>query len=225
MNSIWFFERVDFFDLLCPQQMASYQNAFDDKTYGKGEYIYFTDDPSKTIYLIASGKVKILQYSPDGDEVVKAILTKGELFGEMAILGEDKRQDYAVALEEETVLCQMNIDQLQEIMLEDKTFASKVNKLIGMRIRNLERRLDALLYKDVKTRIREFLLEFAEERGVKKGKQVFIKSYLTHKDIADLVGTSRQTVTTFLNELKSKNHISFNRKAIVVHNIDSLTNK
>lgn len=225
MNSIWFFEKVDFFDFLCPNKLDMHAHNHVVKKYKKGDYIYFSEAPSKSIYLIASGKVKILNYTIEGNEVVKAILTKGELFGEMAILGEEKRQDFAVAFDDDTLLCQMNIEQMQGLMIEDRDFALNINKLIGWRIRKLERRLDALIFKDVKTRILDFLKEFAEERGVKNGKQVYIKSYLTHKDIADLVGTSRQTVTSYLNELKSQDKISFNRKNIVVHDIDSLVTK
>lgn len=220
MKSIWFFEKVDFFDILCPNKLDMHNHIV--KKYKKGDYIYFSEEPSKSVYLIASGKVKILNYTIEGNEVVKAILTKGELFGEMAMLGEERREDFAVAIDDDTLLCKMSIEEMQELMVEDRDFALNINKLIGWRIRKLERRLDAMIFKDVKTRILDFLKEFAQERGVKNGKQVFINSYLTHKDIADLVGTSRQTVTTYLNELKSQRKISFNRKNIIVHDIDSL---
>ncbi len=222
MQSIWFFEKVDFFNILCPNKLDMHLHTHVVKKYKKGEYIYFSEAPSKSVYLIASGKVKVLNYTIEGIEVVKAILTKGELFGEMAMLGEEKRQDFAVAIDDDTLLCQMNIAQMQELMTEDKDFAFNINKLIGWKIRKLERRLDAMIFKDVKTRILDFLKEFAQERGVKNGNHIYIHSYLTHKDIADLVGTSRQTVTSFLNELKNQSKISFSRKNIVVHDIDSL---
>lgn len=221
MANIWFFDKVDLFDVLCSNQLDYYKQAHEIKIYDKGEYIYFNNDPSKSIYLIASGKVKILRYTSSGEELVKAILTKGELFGELAIFGEKNRDDIAMAIEDETILCQIGIDQVRDLMVKDKTFAQKFNHLVGARMKKLERRLDSMAFKDVKTRIIEFIHEFAEEKGVKKGTEVYIKSYLTHKDIADLVGTSRQTVTSTLNELKSKQKISFNRKSLIVHDMEN----
>jgi CRP-like cAMP-binding protein len=222
MGTIWFFEKVDLFNILCPHKFSNYKESHELNIYKKGYYVYFPNERAKSIYLIAGGKIKILNYNENGDEVVKAILSKGEMFGEMALFGEDNRDDYAVSIDEETVLCHMTIENMKAIMAKDQEFSLKIHKLIGFRIKKLERRLDALIFKDVKTRILDFIREYASEKGIKKGNEVFVKNYLTHKDIADLVGTSRQTVTTILNELKSLELISFTRKSFVVHDMNNL---
>ena len=110
--------------------------------------------------LIADGTVKILNYSDDGNEIIKGILSKGEIAGELAILGEEKRSDFAQALDDKTSICQLNLDQMQDLMKEDQSFALKINKLIGLRIRKLERRLDSLVFKDVKTRLAFLIFYF-----------------------------------------------------------------
>ena len=89
-------------------------------------------------------------------------------------------------------------------------------------MRKLERRVESLVFKDARTRIVEFLREAAEWKGRKVGFETLIPTSLTHKDIAQLTGTSRQTVTTILNELKEDNIINFNRKQILIRDLDLL---
>jgi CRP-like cAMP-binding protein len=190
--------------------------------FKKNEYIYFEDEPSKYIYLIASGRVKIGSYKDDGTEAVKAILGTGEIFGELALAGEERRQDYAQALDDNTTVCPMSIQDMQELMANNRPLNLKIIKLIGIRIKKLERRIDSLIFKDAKTRIIEFLREMAIEKGKKVGFEVMFKNYLTHKDIASLTGTSRQTVTTVLNELKEKNLINFDRRRFLIRDLDKL---
>ena len=109
-----------------------------------------------------------------------------------------------------------------QLMKDDKPFALKVNKLIGLRIQRLERRLDALVFKDARTRVIELIRELATERGVHEGDRYRVEHSLTHKDIADLTGTSRQTVTTLLNELRHEGMISIDRKIIYIPDLKIL---
>ena len=89
MKNLWFFENVNLFNLLCPHKFKEYKECHSFDFYNKRDYIYFEEDTANKVYLIESGKIKLGYYTENGDEVVKAILTKGELFGEKAILGEE----------------------------------------------------------------------------------------------------------------------------------------
>ena len=222
-GNIWYFEKVNLFSIFCPHNFADYKEDHQFRNYKKGEFIYFTDDPSNSIYLLADGKVKILYYTDEGDEVIKSVLTKGDVFGELSILGEEKRKDFAIVVQDNTSICQLTIDQMQELMKKNLNFALKINKLIGLRIRKLERRVDSLVFKDVRTRMLEFIREFAEEKGEVDGQAYQINHFLTHKDMADLIGTTRQTVTTLLNEMKTEGIIDFSRRSIYVPNIKALS--
>ncbi|MTI22960.1 Crp/Fnr family transcriptional regulator [Fulvivirga sp. RKSG066] len=190
--------------------------------YKKNEFIYFTNEKAKYIYMIAEGRVKIGHYTEDGKEVVKAILSKGEIFGELALTGEETREDFAQSLDDNTSVCPMGIEDMKNLMLEDKELSFKIYKLIGLRIRKLERKIESLVFKDARTRIIEFLKDAAEWKGKKVGFETMIPTRLTHKDIANLTGTSRQTVTTILNELKEQNLINFDRRKILIRDLEKL---
>lgn len=216
MKSIWFFEDVNLFQLLCPHKFKEYKGNHDFDNYKKQDYIYFENDSSNKVYLIEKGKVKIGYYGEDGTEVIKAILSKGELFGEKAILGEHTREEFAQALDNQTSICPVGVDTMHDLMRDNKSFSFRIYKFIGFKLKKLERRLQLLLFKDSKTRLMEFLNELCEEYGYDcehTGDHI-IKHPYTQKDIASLIGISRPTLNTLLNDLKENQVIDFNRKEI-----------
>ena len=221
-SKLWYFEDVDLFNIMCPHKVAGMADTHEIKNYKKNQYIYFPDDQAKYIYMIADGRVKLGHSTDDGREVVKAILGKGEVFGELALTGEEKRTDYAQAMDDNTDICPISIDEMRGMMADDKELSFKMYKLIGIRLRKLERKIESLVFKDARTRIIEFLKDAAAWKGRKVGFETMIPTKLTHKDIASLTGTSRQTVTTILNELKEANLIYFDRRKILIRDFEEL---
>ncbi|MFY0604475.1 MAG: Crp/Fnr family transcriptional regulator [Flavobacteriaceae bacterium] len=216
MNSIWYFDDVNLFSLLCPHKFKEYKECHTFDAYNKNDYVYFEEDAANKVFLIEKGKIKIGYYNEDGTEVINAILTKGELFGEKAILGEEKRNEFAQSIDSNTSICPIGVETMLELMRDHKTFSLRIYKFLGLRIKKLERRLQLLLFKDTRTRLLEFLNELCEEYGYncnQTGDTVIHHPY-TQKDIASLIGTSRPTLNTLLNELKEEHMISFNRKEI-----------
>ncbi len=218
MNSLWFFDDVNLFNLLCPHKFKEYKSCHTFDDYSKNDYIYFEKDAANKIFLIEKGKVKIGYYAEDGKEIVKTILSKGELFGEKAILGEVIRNEFAQSIDTTTSICPIGVDTMHDLMQDNKTFSLKIYKFLGFRFKKLERRLQILLFKDAKTRLLEFLYELFTEYGYdceKTGNHI-IKHPYTQKDIASLIGTSRPTLNTILNELKEEEVLEFNRKTITL---------
>ncbi|MEQ6118776.1 Crp/Fnr family transcriptional regulator [Reichenbachiella sp. MALMAid0571] len=190
--------------------------------FKKEEKIYSPNDPSNNIYMIAEGRVKISAADPDGKNTIKAIFGENDVFGEMALTGEKNRTDSATALEDNTKIFTLTESEVLEMMRENTQISSQILSILGARIKRTEKRLESLLHKDARTRIIDFLRDLAIEKGRKIGFETFIKNYFTHKDMASLTGTSRQTVTTVLNELKEKNIINFDRRRILIRDMDLL---
>ncbi|MEQ8301879.1 MAG: Crp/Fnr family transcriptional regulator [Cyclobacteriaceae bacterium] len=220
-SALWYFESVNLYNVLCPHKVKTMSDNHSFTEFKKEDYIYFPNEPSTHIYMVVSGRVKIGHYLEDGKEVVTAILSTGEIFGELALAGEDVRKDFAQAMDTVSI-CPLSIEDLKELMKENKELSFKILKLVGLRLMKLERKLELLVFKDARTRIIEFLKDSAEWKGKKVGFETMIPTKLTHKDIASLTGTSRQTVTTILNELKEKNLINFDRRKILIRDLDQL---
>ena len=225
-DSIWYFEDVDLYKIFCPHNIKDFNKTTSHSflTFKKNEFIYFEDDKSEQVYLISSGKVKIGTYLEDGRELTKAVLSKGEILGEMAIMGETERKDFAQAIED-TTICPLTLEAMDNLMLENKNLSLRMRQLIGFRLRKAERMIASLLFKSSKQRIIEFLLDLAKEYGQKVGFETLVKEFFSHKIIAGLTATSRQTVTTVLNDLKRKNIINFDRKRLLIRDISLLENE
>jgi CRP/FNR family cyclic AMP-dependent transcriptional regulator len=221
-GNLWYFEESDLFEILCPRKSPGMENQYIPTEYHKDDFIYFPEDASKQIYMISNGRVKIGTYTDDKKEIVKAILTKGEIFGELALAGEKRRSDFAQAMDNDTRICYMSIDDLKNLMKDNQELSFKILRIVGWRLRKMERKIESLVFKDARTRIVEFLKDTAMERGQKVGFEMMIKNHLTHKDIASLTGTSRQTVTTVMNELREKNLINFDRRRILIRDMEKL---
>lgn len=221
-STLWYFEDVDLYNILCPHKISGMADSHSFSYFNKNQFIYFSNEPAKHIYMISDGRVKIGSYLEDGREVVKAILSTGEIFGELALTGEDYRSDFAQAMDNNTKVCPLTVEDMKELISTNKEFSFKIYKIIGIRLRKLERKLESLVFKDARTRIVEFLKDAATWKGKKVGFETMISTKLTHKDIASLTGTSRQTVTTILNELREKNIINFDRRKILIRDLEKL---
>ena len=220
--ALWYFESVNLFNILCPHKVKAMGEKHQFISYKRDEYIYFPHDKADSIYMIAQGRVKIGHYLEDGKEVISSILTTGEIFGELALAGEEIRRHFAQVMDDNTSICPLSIVELKQLMYGDRELSFKMLKLIGLRLMKLERKLELLVFKDARTRVIEFLKDAASWKGKKVGFETMIPTKLTHKDIAALTGTSRQTVTTILNELKEKNLINFDRKKILIRDLAQL---
>jgi CRP/FNR family cyclic AMP-dependent transcriptional regulator len=218
MSALWYIENVDMYTLLCPHKFAEYSKNHQFKSFGKEDVIYWEEDAASSIYLIAEGKVKIVVYGENGEERIKAILGKGELFGEMALFGAEKRRECAVAIDTNTVLCPMSAETMNNLMRDYKDFALGIRKLIGGKLQKIERRMEILLFKDAETRLREFIKDLASESGQKRGETVIIKHIYTQQNIADLIGLARPTLNQIFNDLRAQGALDFKRGEICIKN-------
>jgi len=221
-NSLWFLENIDVTNIFCPQKLgAGAMDRHVEKIYKKGEYIYIPDEHADQIYLLHEGRVKIGAYGDSGKEITKTILAAGEIFGELSLIGEQKRRDFAYVMEKTTV-CILSVQEMKSLMQEHSGLQLFIMKLMGSRVLEMEQRLESLVFRDSRTRIIEYLENLAKRKGQRVGYETVVRRFLTHQEIANLTATSRQTVTTVLNELRSKNIITFNRKRLLVRDMEAL---
>jgi len=220
-QTLWFLENIDVKGIFCPNKMNHVEESHVHKHFEKGKYIYLPDQSSDKIYFITSGRVKIGTYGASGKEVTKAIISEGEIFGELSIIGESMRRDFAFVMEE-TSCCVLTVDEMKELMKDHSKLSLFFMKMMGSRVLEMEHRLESLVFKDSRSRIVEFIVDLAEKKGQRVGYEWVVRKFITHQEIANLTATSRQTVTTVLNELRNDNLLTFNRKRLLVRNLEQL---
>ena len=220
---MWYLDNINLYDILCPHKVKGYAEKHFIH-HQKNDIIYSQSSSHKKIYLISKGKVKVVKFSDEGNEIIKAILTKGELFGEKALLGEGGNDEQAIAMTDNTQLCPLSVDKMYELMRDNGRFSLEISKIIGFRLRKMERRLERLLFKDAKTRLIEFIRDLMEEqKGSHKDLDpkpsengIEIKHFYTQGDIANLIGTTRETVTKLFNQFKKDGLLEYSRKFIII---------
>jgi CRP/FNR family transcriptional regulator, cyclic AMP receptor protein len=218
-SSLWYLENIDLPKILCPKKQANMPHA--PAMYKRGEYIYITNDKSDKIYFITEGQVKIGSYSDGGKEITKVILGKGEVFGELSITGEERRRDFAYVMED-TDVCTVTVTEMKSLFRDYNALQGFFLRLMGSRMIEMEHRLESLVFKDARSRVIEFLADQGKKKGQTVGTETLIKRFMTHQDIANLTATSRQTVTTVLNDLREQNLINFSRNRLLIRDLAKL---
>lgn len=222
INKASLFEQFEIFDVLTPAEKVQLTEMAAYKICPRYNFIYLADEPSDSLFFLAKGTVKIGTHSSDGKEVIKAILHPTAMFGELGVIGEKYRQDFARAMSEDVHYCLLRVEDFKRLMQSNHGLCLKILSLVGDRLRKAECRLEALIFKDARTRIIEFLKDTAARRGRRVGYEMLLKHSLTQQDIANITGTSRQTVTAVLNDLRKSNLIYFNRKSILIRDMAKL---
>ena len=205
-----------------PQEIEMLENMASIRKFEKKQYIYYPQEPSKTIFYLKEGRVKIGTYSSDGKEVIKSIVYPGQLFGELGLIGEERRSDFAKSLNESVKVAIINLEDMRALMNDNTLLNLKVVTQIGNRLRKVERRLESLIFKSARARIVDLLKDMADERGLKVGYEVLLRHFFSHREIAAMTGTSRQTVTKVLSDLKRSNLIHTDRKNILIRDMANL---
>lgn len=224
MQALWHLENIDVTHLLCPNKLGDKGRMAQHlhRTYARGESFFVPDDLSDRIFFITEGRVKISTTNEEGKEITKAILGKGEVFGEMALMGEERRRDWATALEN-TEACVVSLSELNDLMRERSDLNLFFMRIFGNRQLEMERRLESLVFRDSRSRIVEFLVQLTQSKGQRVGYEWVVRKPITHQEIANMTATSRQTVTTTLNDLRFKKLLTFNRSRLLVRDLDGLS--
>ena len=191
-------------------------------TKAKYSFIYLPDETSDTIYFLKKGTVKIGTHGTDGKEIIKSLIHPYAIFGELGLIGETKRQDFAQALKEEVELFAISVADFKKVMRTNFALTDRIMSAFGDRLMRAETKLESLIFKDARTRIIDFIKDNILRHGRRVGYEMLLKHSLTHQDIANITCTSRQTVTLVLNELRKSDLIYFNRGKILVRDMDRL---
>jgi|TARA_B100001971_G_scaffold54813_1_gene49919 CRP-like cAMP-binding protein len=176
------------------------------RSYQKNNMILMEDEFGDTFFIIASGSIKITRVSEDGREVILAMLGESEFFGEMSLLDGETRSANAIAIEESEVLILKRHDFLLFLERFPKIAISLLTEMAG-RIRKSDQQIESLSLSDAEHRIGITLIRMAEELGTIRQGKVEISNLPYQQDIANMAGTSRETVSRMMKILEDKGFI------------------
>jgi len=223
-KKLWYFDEFNLLDSMSPQEKMEIAKQAGMKESNKKEVVYFSDDSADKVYFLKHGKVKISRYSQEGKEMILSVLGPGELFGGLG-MSEGSSHGEVAEVMEDAIICSLSVQQLKMMLEKNPEFNLSVTKLIGLRFKKIQSRLEALCFKSAPERIRGFVKEMTDDYGriLANGSEYEVKLKLTHEDIAKLTATTRQSVTTELSHMEKEGIILYDRKRILVKDYKGLT--
>ncbi len=222
-SKLWYLENINIFRDLTQDEIEDIDRKSTMKSFSRKVHIYFPDDPAQVVYLLKKGRVKIVSYGQNEQEMINRIIYPGEIFGELAITSpQDTRKDYAIALDKDVKLCTISRDEMIETLEKNPRLRGTVTQLLGNRMQEMQRRFERMVFYSAEERLVLFLKDLAAKVGQPVGDEILIKHGLTHEEIGQLTGISRQLVTTMLNDLKREDKIYMERNKILIRDINSL---
>jgi CRP-like cAMP-binding protein len=220
-NAVSQLEKMPLFAVLKAEETNLLHKNAHTHRYSRNEAIYSPGQRAQKVFYVLKGAVKIAVHSGKKD-VVKYVVQPGCIFGESCLMGDWYRRDFAYAMQNDTEVLELDANALLYLMRHNFAFAQSLLHLLGERLRQTEAQLEKVVLKDSRSRILEFLHQLGLEHGRPVGTETLVKHNMTHQDIADLTGTSRQMVTAVLNQLKRSNVLYFNRKKILFRDLNRL---
>ncbi len=220
-SKLWYLENFNLFEGLNKESMEKLNRITSMREFPKSQPIYFAKEPSDSIFFLKKGRVKLTRTSTDGKEMILALVNPGEVFGELGVLDDGERTDYAIALDE-CLICAISKDDFRKFVEENPELNKKITKLIGFKLRKFSERIEELVFKDAQQRVISFLLSLSKHYGKSIGEEIVVKPFLTHQDIAELTACSRQTVNSILTDLREQGLIKFDRRKLIIHDKKSL---
>jgi CRP-like cAMP-binding protein len=220
-DRVWYLQNCRLCEQLSASELARLEARARLRKFPKNSSIYLPRDQADCVYVVAEGRVRLTSITREGKQAILAMFGPGDLFGELAIAGATEREDYAEAAENSTIVS-IPRDALEPILAANPAMSLAVTKLIGWRRRRLERRLRNLLFCSNRERLVALLWDLLEQyrRRVDDGWLIDIK--LSHQELANLIGVTRESVTLALGELQTEGMISIGRQRIVIRNLDQL---
>jgi CRP/FNR family transcriptional regulator len=190
----------------------------------RGETIYQPGAPSNSVYVVEAGRVKLAYLDESGKKLTLVILDPGEIFGEMCLVGEKHRRHLATAIEDGVIRC-VDRKDFTNALNEEPLYLQLLLEHFAHRMREFEETLEDLAFRDIQARLSRQLLKLSDEYGVETDEGILISFQITHKELADMIGSARENTTLALNRFAREGILDKSRYRIIIKNEEGLREK
>ena len=210
--------KVPIFSELDNEKINKLNNLVKQREFKNGELIYLEGETGKNIYIIESGLVKLYRSNKEGNQYILRLLKAGDFFGELVLFKEEELSSSAEAVGDCTI-CMLPKNGLEKLIKSSPELSYKLLSAITSRLNKTENKLQSLALEDAKEKTMRLLLELAKESGIKKENGILINLPLSRDGLANLIGTTQETLSRKLSELQQENIISLQgQKKILIKN-------
>jgi CRP/FNR family transcriptional regulator len=210
----------EIFESFNPVELGRLLGILEELELPKHHLLFSPGTACDAIYFIEKGRVRVTRLSTEGKTVILALLGPGDMIGEAAWESEE-HDSYAETLEDSRIY-QIGREAFLNYVRENPEFGLRFIGVLGDRLRQAQARIEDLVFRQVPSRVARLLVTLAETHGKVTPHGVRVEFPLTHQEIADMVGSSRVTVTQILNKFRDSHWIDIESKRVTIHNMDAL---
>ncbi len=216
MTDFWHLQDLDWLDELSFEEREAIRSKSFQRSYGAGEIVFMPVPNPDSLFLLEKGLVRVYRLSESGLETTLGYVRSGEIFGELAVLGDYPRESFAQTIEP-SVVWKIPRRIFQPYVESRPALAYEISKQIGGRLKQIESRVENLVFRDVHARVILILLELAKSFGVRRDDgSVILDVHFTQAELATLVGSTRQSVNSSLAQLSSHGLVGREGRRLVI---------
>ena len=209
-------KNVPFFKRLTKDELELLENIAERKAYKKDEYIFFEEDKGERFYVIKKGQVKLTKMIENGDEQILNIFSDNDIIAEIIAFDKGNYPASAVTMEKTDLIC-FEQSKLEDLIMENPKIGIKLLRELSGRLRKAQQNVRDLALKDSSAKVAGLLLSLAEKYGQKNKEKIILDISLTQKEMANMIGSSRETVSRVLKQFEKDGLIKTSRKKITIY--------
>jgi len=206
-HKIEFLKKIQLFSSLSDEELSQISDKMIIKRFKKNEIILYEEDTNKFMYIILSGKVKVVQTTEDGKEIILAMHQSGNFFGEMSLI-DGKTTPATVMATEDSITTIISKRDFYSMLFVHNKVLEKLLQILCSRLRESWERIQLLNLNNASQRMKMLFFTLSDEYGKKTAEGVTLNIKLTHQDLADMAGMTRETVTRVIDKWQKNREIT-----------------
>ncbi len=220
-RTLWYLKKIPLLADLGPEVLARLSEKVEIREVRRREVVYLPGDPGGSLFFVNGGRVKISKVTRDGKALTLSYCGPSEIFGETCVVDGGARQEMAEAMEN-SMITEMERSEFEKLLQQHATLGFAMMRLLARRRLNLENKLETLVFRDVTSKLAELLLSLADEYGVDDSRGTLVALKITHQELANLIGSTRETVSLTLSQFKKKSYICTEGRKVIIADPESL---
>jgi CRP/FNR family cyclic AMP-dependent transcriptional regulator len=220
-RALWYLKKIPLFQDLSHETMHRLVTCIEMREVRRRQVIYLPGDPGQAVFFVNGGRVKISKVTRDGKELTLAYRGPGEVFGELVMIDGGPREEMAEAMEN-ALITELERGEFERLVQKEGLIGYRLAKTIAQRRRDVENKIEQLIFKDVNAKLAELLLRLATEYGIEDSRGTLVSLKITHQEMANLIGSTRETVSLTLSQFKRKGLIQTDGRKVILADREGL---
>lgn len=220
-RTLWYLKKIPILAELGPEVLARLAERIQLREVRRREVVYLPGDPGNSMFIVNGGRIKISKVTRDGKALTLNYCGPSEVFGETCLIEGGPREEMAEAMEN-SMITELERSDVEKLLQNHAHFGFQLTRILAGRRRELENKLETLVFRDVTSKLAELLLNLAEEYGVEDSRGTMVALKITHQELANLIGSTRETVSLTLSQFKRKKLICTEGRKVIISDAESL---